>query len=108
MKTTALALLILILQVLVPISSASSQTLMDSSAQSSDISIAKDSIPFSNSSKNAISKPSTSNTLKPLEPIYEFISARKFFWVAVIILLTYFGIKILNRIIQFIAEKSTK
>ncbi len=46
--------------------------------------------------------------LKPLKSINEFVSSGKLFWAAVILILTYFSIRILSHLIRFLAEKSTK
>ncbi|NJN24624.1 MAG: mechanosensitive ion channel [Cyclobacteriaceae bacterium] len=49
-----------------------------------------------------------SNGIKPLAPVYEFLSTTKFIWAAIILAMTYFGIKITINLISFLAEKSTR
>lgn len=66
-----------------------------------------DSISASSSAKDTASENPTQDVLKPLSPVYDFLSTRKILWAVVLLILAYFGIKIVIRILGFFAEKST-
>jgi len=66
-----------------------------------------DSISASSTAKNTASENPTQDVLKPLSPVYDFLSTRKILWAVVLLILAYFGIKIVIRILGFFAEKST-
>ncbi len=54
----------------------------------------------------AVQQNSESN-IKTMVPLYEFISTGKILWAIIILIITYFAIRIVIRILTLIAEKST-
>ncbi len=58
--------------------------------------------------QDSIQNSEKSQAAKPLDPVYEFISAQKFIWAGIILVMTFFGIKIAINLIRFLAEKSAK
>lgn len=71
--------------------------------------VAKNDFVFNNQiQKDSTSQVSENKTTKPLEPVYEFLSTRKFIYAGLILLLTFIGIRILLNLVKFLAEKSTK
>jgi len=68
----------------------------------------RDSALSSQSKSDTTTSFSENKALKPLKPVYDFLSTQKFIWAGIILLITYLGIKILLNIIKFLAEKSTK
>jgi MscS family membrane protein len=45
--------------------------------------------------------------IEKLTPVYDFLSTRKILWAIVVLILTYFGIRIGTNVLGFFAEKST-
>ncbi len=107
MKQAIVIFFIVSLQLLAPTVSAIGQDHKDSLKFTATVS--KDSIAASLSiSDSTRSNATVLEKTKPLESINEFISSGNIFWAVVILLMTYFSIKILSHLIRFLAEKSTK
>lgn len=107
MKQAIIIFFIVSLQLLVSAVSSIGQNQKDSLKFTATIT--KDSVAASLSiSDSTSSGASLLEKAKPLESINKFISSGKIFWTVVILLMTYFSIKILSHLIRFLAEKSTK
>ncbi len=66
-----------------------------------------DSIKSMPSGLDSLAQNNTTSLSKPLTPVYEFLTTTKILWAIVILILTYLGIRLGIRILNYIAEKST-
>jgi small-conductance mechanosensitive channel len=78
----------------------------DSLLAKNDSLILLDSINDSLVNTDTTTQNSSNNVLKPLDPVYDFLSTRKILWAVVILILAFFGIRIGVQILVFFAEKS--
>ena len=68
----------------------------------------KDSIQNQIAQQDSVQQSADTEAAKPIDPVYEFLSAQKFIWATVILILTYFGIRVFTTLIRFLAEKSAR
>ena len=57
--------------------------------------------------RDTVVQQNSESNIKTMVPLYEFISTWKILWAIIILILTYFAIRIVIRILSLIAEKST-
>ncbi len=107
MRSSILLLLFLVVGYLSFSQSAPISAGNDSIMTRNNIITSLDSINASSSAKDTTSEGLTQDVLKPLSPVYDFLSTRKILWTVVVLVLAFFGIKIVIRILSFFAEKST-
>jgi len=51
---------------------------------------------------------STQQVIEKLTPVYDFLSTTKIFWAVIVLLMTFFGIRIGIKLLTLLAEKNTK
>ena len=67
-----------------------------------------DSLQFDTANKDTTTSSNISKSIKPLQPVYNFISTRKILWAMVVLIISYVSIRIGIRLLTLFAEKSTQ
>jgi small-conductance mechanosensitive channel len=76
----------------------------DSVTEMETLVIVSDTIP---AQQDTVALGNTARPLQTIAPLYEFISTWKILWAIIVLILTYFAIRVCIRILSLIAEKST-